>query len=241
VPIKEINMFYYLYKIENTISGKCYIGVHKTNNLDDGYFGSGKILHQSIKKYGKENFRKTILEFFNTEKEMFFAESTIVTREFVASSTTYNIKVGGFGGWSYVHENGLNRGFTNKRHSDSTKKYLSELAKGREVSEATRKKLSENNFARTSPDEQRKHASEAAKKRRRTTGVSEDTRRKVSAKIKQLHMEGFYDNSHLRKFSNKGKRWINDGVKSKMVSTDLEIPVGWTLGRVKPLNDKQKR
>lgn len=50
-----------IYKITN-LYGKSYIGQHNKPDLSDGYMGSGLIISQAIKKYGKENFTSMIVE-----------------------------------------------------------------------------------------------------------------------------------------------------------------------------------
>jgi hypothetical protein len=50
-----------VYVTENLITGKKYVGSHTTDNLDDNYLGSGQALKFSIKKYGKENFKRTTI------------------------------------------------------------------------------------------------------------------------------------------------------------------------------------
>ena len=97
-------MFYYLYKITNWFTGKIYIGYHQTENLDDGYMGSGKHLKRSQKKYGIEYFTKDILEFFETEEQMINAEEQIVNEEFIKDPMTYNAILGGgkTKGWSHL-------------------------------------------------------------------------------------------------------------------------------------------
>lgn len=57
-----------IYKITNLINNKIYIGRDKNNNTK--YFGSGFLIKKAIKKYGKCNFKKEILEFCNNEKEL---------------------------------------------------------------------------------------------------------------------------------------------------------------------------
>ena len=41
-------MFYTIYKIANKKNGKVYIGKHQTENVDDGYLGSGVAINKAI-------------------------------------------------------------------------------------------------------------------------------------------------------------------------------------------------
>lgn len=92
-------MYYFIYKTTNNLNGKYYIGVHSTNDLNDGYMGSGIALKDAIKKYGVENFTREILEFFSSSKDAFKRESEIVDQAFIELGETYNLKIGGSGGY----------------------------------------------------------------------------------------------------------------------------------------------
>ena len=111
----EKTMYYLIYKITNQIDGKFYIGSHKTKNLDDNYMGSGKYLIRAQQKYGIENFKKEILFVFDTAEEMYAKEAEIVNEDFLATENTYNLKVGGFGGWDYINNDELLRINKNKK------------------------------------------------------------------------------------------------------------------------------
>lgn len=87
--------YHYFYKITNLINNHFYYGVHNTDNLEDGYIGSGKRLHIAYQKYGIENFKKEILKYFDTAKEAFEYEAEYVNEELVKDPDCYNIINGG--------------------------------------------------------------------------------------------------------------------------------------------------
>jgi len=89
---------YTVYKIVNTLNEKFYIGVHKTNNPNDGYFGSGKAIKEAIKLYGKENFKKEILFITENEQEAYSLEKEL-TSDF-SDRNNYNMRIGGIGGFT---------------------------------------------------------------------------------------------------------------------------------------------
>ena len=88
-------MYHYVYKITNLINGHFYYGVHNTNKLDDGYMGSGFKLKQAYKKYGIENFKKEIIEFFDTMEDAFKREEEIVNEDLIRLPECYNVQIGG--------------------------------------------------------------------------------------------------------------------------------------------------
>lgn len=101
-------MFYIVYKITNLINNKIYIGSHKTNDLDDNYMGSGKLIKQAVEKYGFNNFKKEILFIYNNPRQMYLKEAEIVDEEFLKRDDVYNLVPGGHGGWDYINSNKLN-------------------------------------------------------------------------------------------------------------------------------------
>jgi len=98
MPRKQ-KIYHFIYKTICIITNKFYIGMHSTNNLNDGYLGSGKRLWYSLNKYGKENHKIERLEFFETRKKLKDREIEIVNEDLLHDSLCMNLKVGGDGGF----------------------------------------------------------------------------------------------------------------------------------------------
>lgn len=92
-----------VYKVTNRINGKIYIGVHKTDNLDDGYLGSGRAIKAAVLKYGKDKFTKEVLYEFDTYQEALEKEKEVVDKDFINRPDTYNAAIGG---WHWKIEEG---------------------------------------------------------------------------------------------------------------------------------------
>ncbi len=97
-------MKHYVYKFTNMINGKFYIGKHSTNNLEDGYPGSGKWMKRAVKKYGIQNFHREILFEFDDEKSALDKENELVTLDLIKDKNCYNITGGGKGSWQHCKE-----------------------------------------------------------------------------------------------------------------------------------------
>lgn len=101
----ENRKYHYIYKITCKVTNRYYIGMHSTDNLEDGYFGSGKRLWFSIDYHGKENHVKEILEFLQDRKSLKEREKEIVTEGLIGEDLCMNLVTGGEGG-----------GFVNDEH-----------------------------------------------------------------------------------------------------------------------------
>ena len=89
----------YIYKTTNTVNGKIYIGKRIYNERSDKYYlGSGIYLNRAIKKYGRINFTKEIIEWCTkdilSEREIYWIKFCNATN----SKVGYNISNGGDGG-----------------------------------------------------------------------------------------------------------------------------------------------
>ncbi len=73
--------------------------MHSTDNLDDGYMGSGKALKFSIQRYGKENHKVEILEMVESRELLAERERELVTINKVRNGKCMNLKIGGIGGF----------------------------------------------------------------------------------------------------------------------------------------------
>ncbi len=87
-----------IYKTTNKINRKIYIGQDSKNNPN--YLGSGLLLKKAIKKYGKDNFKKELLqENIKTKEELDLAEVYHQNTNLICFAPIgYNISHGAFGG-----------------------------------------------------------------------------------------------------------------------------------------------
>ena len=152
----------FVYVTTNLVNGKQYVGDHSTNNIEkDKYLGSGRpAFKNAIKKYGRENFKREILKYYDTKQEAYDAqEKYIKLYSSHVSQGGYNIsRQGGNGNnngpWSgkhlsIEHRKKISEGLKGKniwskgsKHSEETKRKISESEKGRKISEETKKKMS---------------------------------------------------------------------------------------------------
>jgi len=200
--------YHYIYKTTNLKNGKFYVGMHSTDNLDDGYLGSGLRLRRSIRRNGVENFKLEILEFMPDRNSLKEREKQLVNEDLLKDKLCMNLQIGGGGGIS------------GEKHSVNLKLGASKYQKQKWKQLDYREKITE--VLR----ENMKRNHQLGKMRYDTTkgkNISEDHKRKIGEanKIKQ-------SGSLNSQF---GSQWITNGEQNKKIKMMGIVPTGWKLGR----------
>lgn len=149
--------YHFVYMTLNKVTNKLYLGKHSTKRLNDNYLGSGKLLLQSIKKYGRENFIIDIINFYDTSEQAYKMEKLLSEAiDVVNDDNFYNLIYGGkhsLSGYNMPEEKrkllsekykGTGNPFYGRHHTEETKKRISMMNKGTKYEDPKyRKRLSE--------------------------------------------------------------------------------------------------
>jgi hypothetical protein len=123
-----MTIYYLVYKTTHLPSGHIYIGRHVTDNLNDGYYGSGTLISKFLKKYDKTEFSREIIHFAINKDEMLRLEDERISEVF-SNPLCLNCVRGD-------PSNGL------IQHSEYSKKRISEANRGKTRSKETCDKMS---------------------------------------------------------------------------------------------------
>lgn len=104
-----------IYKTINLLTGKLYVG--KDVNDRKYYLGSGTYLKRAILKYGKNTFKKEIIEYCKTKAELKDKEIFWIKKLNTLIPNGYNITKGGDGGIGGPH-------FKNHKHTEQSKEKM---------------------------------------------------------------------------------------------------------------------
>jgi hypothetical protein len=213
-------MFYLIYKITNNVNGKIYIGAHKTNDKNDGYMGSGKIIKKAINKYGFDKFTKDIIYEASSSEEMYLKEKELVE----LGKHSYNLKKGGQGGWDFNNSNPdlhthqlphlkmMAKNLQEKRKNDKhfDEQYKQSISKGLKEKYKTDIEYREKTISRL-----------------KTIWPGRNHKNETRLKMSKSH-QGKHDGEKNTQY---GTMWITNGIENKKIKKEENIPEGWNKGR----------
>jgi hypothetical protein len=212
--------YHFIYKTTDIRNGNFYIGMHSTNDLNDGYVGSGKRLKHLIYKHGKKIFNMEILEFLPNRKSLRERESEIVNSDLLLEDKCMNLKPGGDGG------------FNNDEHQlkcsqAAGKKHSIRLLTDEEYRDAYSEKLSKSGKNRHNKGNL-KNFIDKGKTLWQGRTHSEETKKKMSEDRKNKYGLGESNSSY-------GSKWMTkNGISKKISKNDIQTFVndGWSFGRI---------
>lgn len=103
----------YIYLITNKLNGKQYVG--QTTIDDKHYYGGGKIIGNALRKYGKKNFKKEIIEECCCQDQLDLYEIFYIEHFNTLKPNGYNINNGGCSAGKHSEET---RKKISKNHAD---------------------------------------------------------------------------------------------------------------------------
>jgi group I intron endonuclease len=205
-----------IYRILCKSTGKSYIGQFR---LDDPKYrinrhwrdaekGSNCIIHQAMKKYGKNDFTVEVLCICNTQDELNIKEQEYIDlHHSMCNDNGYNMVAGGKGRAPNFH------------HKEEHKEKMSKLMTGRIVSDETKTRISEarKGVPLNWSEETRKKVSERS--RQKATGVvcSEETKEKISKSLK-----GRVGVCKGQKRTDEQKKRIGDAKRGKVSTEEVK-------------------
>lgn len=195
--------YYYVYKITclcGSLMNHYYFGQHRTDNLNDGYAGSGNILQLYYKKYGKiegETFIKEILGFAKDGDSLNDLEFEVIGHKFKDDPMCINLRGGGYCSCGDYNN------FYGKHHTEEAKRKMSDSRKGKTpwikgktLTEEQKQLISENTKKGMHKEESWNRFKEVMNNKK-GTHLSNEHKQKISDTFKkQGHPKGFLGKHH---------------------------------------------
>jgi hypothetical protein len=209
---RKKHRYHFIYKTTCLINNNYYIGMHSTDNLSDGYIGSGVRIRNSIRAHGRKYHEIEILEFFENRELLIQREIELVNEELLNDPMCMNLQPGGGGG------------FINKDHMEKA-----QLA----AAISTNKKIKENpeNWKNSMKDNSEKISKKLISLYESGEFIPPFKGRNHSFET-ILKMKDSAKGKHEgQKNSQYGTCWITNGTENKKIKKTDDLPEGWSYGR----------
>ena len=184
--------------------------MHSTDDLDDEYFGSGTRLRYSIRKHGKENHAREILEFCSDRKSLKKRETEVINEDVLLNPLCMNLMIGGEGGFI---------------SDEQQKRRASAAGTASALSRIEHPERHQNRSLKTTEELKQRHTAGLVK-------YDTFTNKKHTEEAKKRIGEKNAKKQLANKNSQYGTCWITNEKQNKKIHKDDLIPEGWRLGRV---------
>lgn len=202
--------------------------MHSTDNLEDGYIGSGKRLWYSIHKYGKDNHHCEILEFLESRNNLKSREKELINEQILLDPLCMNLKLGGEGGNDHILSNPEQKEWAKAGRAETDKILEAKFGENwRTVLAKLANRIAKDKKIGIYADDY----VHAWNKNPELQQMGNTPAARAKAKITQKAT--FAKNNHQQgnKNSQFGTMWITNQVENKKIQVNDSMPDGWVKGR----------